>query len=135
MVPDSVANRNTLLMLGFTYESRHDVEKWAARFRREFGGDSRIGFYEVPVVGALGRLGRPFIEGGMRRNLGRDMHGRVLMVYRDAGRWKRLAGHAEPDVGYLLLVGRDGRVAWRGRGPFGESAWGELAGQVRRLVE
>jgi hypothetical protein len=134
VMPDSAAGRNTLLLLGFSYESRHDVEKWAARFQREHGRDARVQFFEVPVIGTAGRLGRPFIDGSMRRGLPQPMHDRVLMVYRDAGRWKRLAGHANPDIGYLLLVGRDGRVLWRGQGPYGEEAWGELSARLARLA-
>lgn len=133
VVPDSAAGRNLLLLLGFSYGSRFDVEKWAERFRREFGGDPRVGFLEVPVIGTPGRLGRPFIDGSMRRALPRGMHDRVLMVYRDAGRWKRLAGHGDADVGYLLLVGGDGRVRWRGQGPYAEGAWQVLAGRIADL--
>jgi hypothetical protein len=134
VMPDSAAGRNTLLMLGFSYDSRHDVEKWAERFRREFGSDPRVDFYQVPVIGTAGRLGRPFIDGSMRRGLPREMHERVLMVYRDAGQWKRLAGHADPRIGYLLLVGPDGRVAWRGQGPFREDAWRGLAAKLGELA-
>lgn len=133
VMPDSAAGKTVLLMLGFSYESRHDVEKWAERFRREHGGDRRVEFLEVPVIGTAGRLGRPFIDRGMRRGLPREMHARVLMVYRDAGRWKHLAGHAEPDVGYLLLVGPDGRLLWRGQGPYTDVAWSALAAQLTRL--
>lgn len=134
VLPDSAAGRPVLLLLGFSYESRHDVEKWAARFRAEFGSAPRLGFFEVPVIGTAGRLGRPFIDGSMRRGLPREMHERVLMVYRDAGLWKRLTGHRDPDVGYLLLVGGDGRVAWRARGPFGEAAWREAADRIAVLA-
>lgn len=134
VLPDSAAGRPVFLLLGFSYESRHDVEKWAARFRAEFGSHPRLGFYEVPVIGTAGRLGRPFIDGSMRRGLPREMHAHVLMVYRDAGLWKRLTGHRDPNVGYLLLVGPDGRVAWRAHGPFGEPAWREAAEHLARLA-
>ena len=39
-LPDSALGSESLLLLGFTYESRHDVEAWAARIRRDFGSDA-----------------------------------------------------------------------------------------------
>lgn len=127
VVPDSTSGRPVLLLLGFTYESRLDVAEWAGAFRRRFGPAPGVELLEVPVIGTPGRLGRPFIERAMRRGMPRQEHDGVLMVYRDAGRWKRLAGYRAKDVAYVLLVGPDGRLAWRGSGPFRDAAWESLA--------
>jgi hypothetical protein len=122
-----------LLLLGFTYESRHDVEAWAERFRRDFGPDSKIVCYEIPVIGGAARLARPFIDGGMRRGTPRALHDRVITVYRDAGEWKQRVGFSERDVAYLLLVDGEGRVVWRVQGPFGEERYGLLSERVHDL--
>jgi hypothetical protein len=132
VLPDSALGSGTLLLLGFTYESRHDVEAWAERFLRDFGSDSLLRCYEIPVGGAA-RLARPFIDGGMRRGTPREFHERVITVYRGAAEWKRHVGFSERDVAYVLLVDRQGRVVWLARGPFGEAAYGALAGRVREL--
>jgi hypothetical protein len=133
VLPDSARGSALLLLLGFTYESRHDVEAWAERFRRDFGADSTLRCYEIPVIGGAARLARPFIDGGMRRGTPRALHERVITVYRDAGAWKQRVGFSERDVAYLLLVDRWGRVVWQARGPFGEAAYAALAGRVREL--
>jgi hypothetical protein len=134
VLPDSARGSALLLLLGFTYESRHDVEAWAERFRRDFGADSALRCYEVPVIGGAARLARPFIDGGMRRGTPRALHERVITVYRDAGEWKQRVGFSERDVAYLLLVDGEGRVVWRAQGPFGEERYGLLAGRVRDLL-
>jgi hypothetical protein len=133
VLPDSARGSSLLLLLGFTYESRHDVEAWAERFRRDFGEDSTLRCYEVPVLGGAARLARPFIDGGMRRGTPRALHERVVTLYRDAGEWKQRVGFTERDVAYLLLVDGEGRVAWQARGPYGEAAYAVLAGRVRDL--
>ena len=135
VLPDSVRGSALLLLLGFTYESRHDVEAWAERFRRDFGLDSKIVCCEIPVIGGAARLARPFIDGGMRRGTPRALHERVITLYRDAGEWKQRVGFAERDVAYVLLVDRRGRVVWQVRGPFGEEAYAALAGRVRDLPQ
>jgi hypothetical protein len=135
VLPDSVRGSALLLLLGFTYESRHDVEAWAERFRRDFGPDSRILCYEIPVIGGAARLARPFIDGGMRRGTPRALHERVITLYRDAAEWKQRAGFAERDVAYVLLVDSKGRVLWLAQGPFGEERYGLLAERVRDLPQ
>jgi hypothetical protein len=133
VLPDSTRGIPGLLLLGFTYDSRHDVEAWAARFRRDFGSDPAIACYEIPVIGGAGRLARPFINSGMRRGTPRELHDRVITVYGRAGEWKRHVGFSAPDVAYLLLVDRGGRVVWRAQGPFGEAGYDTLSQRVRGL--
>ncbi len=134
-LPDSTLGSVTLLMLGFTYDSRHDVEAWAERFRRDFAADTAVTFFEVPVIGGAGRFARPFIDRGMRRGTPRELHDHVITLYRHAGDWKRRVGYAEPDVAYLLLLDRAGRLAFSARGPLDEDGYRTLAAQLRRFRE
>jgi hypothetical protein len=133
VLPDSAQGSVLLLLLGFTYESRHDVEAWAERFRHEFGSNSGVRCYEVPVIGGLGRVARPFINRGMRRGTPRELHDRVITMYGGAKEWKRHVGFLEPDVAYLLLVDRTGRVVWRAQGPFGDEGYLALTERARGL--
>jgi hypothetical protein len=135
VLPDSVRGSNALLLLGFTYQSRHDVGAWAERFRRDFGSDTALAYFEIPVIGGAGRLARPFINRGMRRGTPRELHDHVITVYGGAGDWKRHVGYLERDVAYLLLLDPAGRLIWRANGPYGEAGYQELAQRVRQLRE
>lgn len=68
-LPDAASGRVALLALGFTYDSRYPVEAWIGRFRKEFGGNRQVTFYEIPIIGGMARLGKWFIDSGMRRAL------------------------------------------------------------------
>jgi hypothetical protein len=135
VLPDSSLGSATLLMFGFTYASRHDVEAWAGRFRRDFGAEAEVAWFEVPVIGGAGRIARPFIDRGMRRGTPRELYDHVITVYRNAGDWKRRVGFSEPDVAYLLLLDRAGRLTFSARGPFDEDGYRTLAGHARRFGE
>ncbi len=130
VLPDSARGTPLLLLLGFTYESRHDVEVWGQRYRADFGPDSNLVCYEIPMIGGAGRLARPFINRGMRRGTPRELHRRVITVYGGTGDWKRRVGFSEPDVAYLLLVDAQGRLLWRARGPFSDEGYRALAERV-----
>ena len=79
-LPQAASGRVALLLLGFTYESRFAVEAWAGRFRRDFGGDPRVTFYEIPMIGGIARLGKWFIDGGMRRGTPKTDQENVITV-------------------------------------------------------
>ena len=42
VLPQDASGRVALLMLGFTYDSRFQVEAWAKKFRQEFDGNPRV---------------------------------------------------------------------------------------------
>ena len=124
VLPDAAAGKVALVMMGFTYDSRFAVEKWAARFHDEFGANKAVTFFEVPVIGGMGRMAKWFIDSGMRRGTPKDMHENVITVYGGGDRWKTAMGFTKTQEhdAYLALLGPDGRVRWLHRGPFSEDA-------------
>jgi hypothetical protein len=134
VLPDAACGRVALVALGFSYDSRFAVEAWIARFRRDFGADSSLAFFEVPMISGMARLARPFIDGGMRRGTPKALHDHVITVYGGASEWKSRLGFREPDDAYLVLLDRAGRVVWRHAGPFREEDYALLAVEARRQL-
>ncbi len=124
VLPDAAAGKIALVMMGFTYDSRYAVEKWAGRVHDEFSANTTFTFFEVPVIGGMGRMAKWFIDSGMRRGTPKDMHENVITVYGGADLWKTIMGFtmAQEHDAYLALIGPDGRVRWLHRGPFSEDA-------------
>jgi hypothetical protein len=135
VLPQAAASRVALLAAGFTYESRHAVDAWVGRFRREFSGNPGVTFFEIPMIGGLGRLGRWFIDSGMRKGTPKELHENVITVYGGTDPWKKRLGYKEPDAAYLVLVDRDGIVRWLHTGNLEESAFAELSRRVRELLK
>ena len=44
VLPDAAAGKAALVMMGFTYDSRYEVEKWAEHVQREFGTNEGVTF-------------------------------------------------------------------------------------------
>jgi len=124
VLPDAAAGKSALVMMGFTYDSRFDVEKWAEHVRREFGANDKFTFYEVPVIGGMGRMAKWFIDSGMRKGTPKELHENVITVYGGVDRWKKAMGFSKTleDAAYLALLGPDGRVRWLHRGGFSDEA-------------
>lgn len=134
-LPAASQGKVTLLIVGFTYESRHQVEAWAKRFRQEFERHPRIAFYEVPMIGGAARLGKWFIDSGMRRGTPRADHARVITVYSETGEWKKRLDYRDKDASYLILLDHSGRVRMLHRGALEETAWRRLASATRQWLD
>ena len=132
VLPDAAAGKYALVMMGFTYDSRHAVEDWAAQFQTAFAANPKVTFFEVPVIGGMGRMASWFINSGMRKGTPKELHENVITVYGRVDRWKTVMGFskAQENEAYLALLGPDGRVRWLHRGGVSQDAMTALRAAV-----
>lgn len=134
ILPGDASGRVALLLFGFTYQSRFAVEAWTKQFRQDFEKNPQVTFYEIPMIGGMARLGKWFIDSGMRRGTPRADHENVITVYGGTEPWKGRLGVEAEDSAYLVIVDQKGKVAWRHAGPFEETSYQALAVQVASLA-
>lgn len=135
VLPQAAAGKVALLLLGFTYDARFPVEAWATRFREKYESDPRVTFFEVPMIGGMARLGKWFIDSGMRRGTPRRDYEHVITVYGGTEEWKKRVGVRDPKDAYLILLDPGGRIAWRYAGAPRDEAMAELSSQISRILE
>jgi hypothetical protein len=135
VLPDAASGRVALLALGFTYDSRFAVEAWVGRFRKDFGDKPEVTFYEVPMIGGMARLGKWFIDSGMRKGTPKQDRENVITVYGGTDSWKQRLNFQSPNAAYLLLVDQRGVVRWRHSGQFDQKAYDQMASQVPDLLK
>jgi hypothetical protein len=133
-LPNDSSGRVALLMFGFTYQSRFAVEAWTKRFRQDFEKNPQVTFYEIPMIGGIARLGKWFIDSGMRRGTPKADREHVITVYGNTEFWKQRLGVRAEDAAYLVIVDQKGNVAWRHAGPFEETSYHALAVQLRKMA-
>jgi hypothetical protein len=134
VLPQAAAGRVALLLLGFTYDSRFAVEGWAKRFRQDFGANPNATIYEIPMISGVARLGKWFIDSGMRRGTPKADQEQVITVYGGTDSWKQRVGFRDPDAAYLILIDQGGRVAWRYSGGLDEAAYSQLCSAAWKLL-
>lgn len=133
-LPKDTSGRAALLLFGFTYQSRFAVEAWTKRFRKDFEKNPQVTFYEIPMISVMARLGKWFIDGGMRRGTPKADYENVITVYGGTEPWKQRLGVKGEDSAYLVVIDQKGKVVWRHSGLFDETSYQSLAVQVRQLV-
>ena len=135
VMPAATKGKIAFFALGFSYESRYPVEDWTSEFRKHYGSNPATVFYEVPMIGGFGRLGRWFIDSGMRRATPRDLHRNVMTVYGGTGPWRERLSVRDDKAACLILIDRSGVVRWIHSGMFDEGAFAGLKSAVDQLLE
>lgn len=131
-LPDAARGKMALYLIGFSYDSRFPVEAWAARFKQDFLSHSGITFFEVPVIGGLGMLGKPFIDSGMRRGTPAGFHENVLTVYGGVGPLRKAFALKNEKHAVVVLCDRQGNVQWSYEGPFDANQYAALKTTIDR---
>jgi hypothetical protein len=136
VLPQASAGQVALVAIGFTYKSRFPVEAWGDWYRMTIGSKTGVTFFEVPMIGGMGTLGRWFIDRGMRKGTPVELHGHVITVYGGTGDWKQRLSYsaAHEHDAYLVVLDRDGVVRWLHHGGFDTSKSDELQALLASLV-
>jgi hypothetical protein len=137
VLPQASSGKLALVAVGFTYQSRFPVEAWADWYRMTIGSRTDVMFFEVPMIGGLAKLGRWFIDRGMRNGTPPELHERVITVYAGTGDWKqRLSSSPQhEDDAYLVVLDSEGVVRWLHHGAFEQSRAVELRGVLTSLAD
>jgi hypothetical protein len=135
-LPGDAAGKAAVILMGFTYASRKPVEAWAERLKPALATMNDATFYEVPVIGGMARMGKWFIDSGMRRGTPKALHENVITVWGGTKQWKARAGvtDARDTLAYITLIDREGRIRWRYTGGFDAAVFDELTAELRGLT-
>lgn len=126
VLPDAGKGKVAMYLVGFSYESRFAVEAWAERYKKDFGSNPAITFFEVPVIGGMGMLGKPFIDRGMRNGTPKQYHENVLTVYGGAGELRKTFGAKDDKFAVVVLCDQQGLVRWTWTGMLDEAKYLEM---------
>ncbi|NGY04753.1 hypothetical protein [Solimonas terrae] len=116
-VPDSLDAGPRLLLIAFSRAARKQTNDWDAHLAATCASH-RPACYDVAVMEGMPEFATEMAVGSMRDEVPVTHQGHYLLVMKGTSDWKQLAATpATPgDDAYLVLLGADGTVRWRGRG-------------------
>jgi hypothetical protein len=80
-----------------------------------------IEFYELPTIRKMNFLYRSFINSGMRAGIPSEQtRRRTITLYIDKTPFKRDLLIPTEDNIHIFLIDKEGKIFWRGEGPFTE---------------
>lgn len=111
-LPGVWAGRPAVVVWSFSREAGEGVKEWMAGLERE-----GIQAWSVAMLEAAPRLIRPLIRSGMRKQAA-DQTGRWLCLYKGEKEWRAALGVADDKLPVVVVVNRQGGVAWKRAGRF-----------------
>lgn len=134
-LPAAAAGRITVVAFGFSYASRYPVEAWTEHVRAKWGAHDRVMWYQVPMIGGLARLAKPFITGGMKKDTPAAERRHSMVVFGGVGDWKKRLGVTDDELAYVVVVDGSGVVRWVRAGAVSADAADDLDRNVHTLLD
>lgn len=129
--PEDLAGRPAVLLVAYRRGTQADVDRWMALVGKEAPG---VALYEVPTIS--NPVWRPlsgWIDSGMRGGVPKEKWDAVVTLYEDAPLLKDFLGDHGGLVTHVVVLDREGRVAWFDAGGFTDSSARALAGALGAL--
>ena len=118
-LPGAFVGDRNVVVVAFHRNHQRLVDSWVPWFEEQAAIDPGLRFYELPTIGRIWAPVRNVIDGGMAAAIREPVIlQRTLTVYGDVTRVTRPLGIDDRSTITVLLIGRDGRVRWQGRGGF-----------------
>ncbi len=127
---DSLRGAPVVMLLGFSYESRHEVEEWAHFLE---GVPEAPRTIQMPVYGGMAKFVRPMIDNSMARNTPQAVHRNVLTTTDRDALVRGLSLKDPEKSASAVLVDAQGRVALIERGKPTPEARARFSAALKRL--
>lgn len=134
MLPKPGGQQFLILVVGFSHKSGENCTPWDKRIAADYGSDSHITYYQLPILAGAPSLVRPMILHGMRKDVPASLHPHFVPVYDHEEDWKKLVNFSGADDAYILLASPDGHLLWQTHGTVSDAAYEELRSNVSRLA-
>lgn len=109
-LPDHGRGAPLLLLIGYEQNTQFDLDRWIQALDVE---GVKVAALELPTIpGMLPRMFSGYIDGGMRRGIPEEDWLAVVTLYKDAAPVAAFTGNADGLPGRIVLLDRDGKVAF-----------------------
>jgi hypothetical protein len=117
-LPQDFEGDLNLVLIAFQREQQLMVNTWLPTADLMENLHPELSYYELPTISRMNSLARWFINTGMRSGI-KDPKSRqkTITLFLDKGRFRNALGIGTEDNVHVLLVDRQGKVAWRSEGP------------------
>lgn len=134
VLPDDASGKVTVLVFGFTKASKEPTGAWADKILAEYGARSGFELYQLPVLESVPRLIRGMVISSIKKGVRVDRRDHFVPILQGETALKKLVGYKEPDDAYLAVLNPAGQIVRQFHGPFSDSAYDGLRGELRTML-
>jgi len=114
---DFTAHMN-LVLVAFDQYQQHDIDTWVPLAKDLAATNPDFAYYEFPVPGTMGPMGRTMLDYWMRQGIPNpETRALTVTLYMNRGDFYKPLGLPDDRQVYALLIRDDGEVLWQAAGP------------------
>jgi hypothetical protein len=132
LLPADVRGRVTILVMGFSKGSKVQTGEWGKHVA-VFAEAKNMAHYQMPVLESVPRMMRGMVTRSIRNGTAPEMREHFLPIFEKEDEWKKLVKFSGPDDAYVVVLDREGRVAWLGNGKWTEQVFGAMRNVAEKL--
>ncbi len=136
-LPQVLRNHCTVLIVGFSRNSRDAVAAWAHRLQADARDSPSIQYFDLAILADVPRPLRPLVVGKMAHAIPPVAQPHSVLIYDHEQDWKALTGYDKKngaDDAYLLLVDATGAVQDRlAAATPTDQSYSDLRSRLRRM--
>jgi hypothetical protein len=133
-LPAALHGKAGILVVGFSQASRNATTAWGKHLAADFYDSSSVTYYEMPVLAAVPRLMRGFVEGRIKADVSDRGKPHFLPITSDESAWRTIVHYSDPDAPYILLIDEHGSVHWQAQGPPTAATYAILKQQLKTIL-
>jgi hypothetical protein len=131
-LPNDFEGDLNVVIIVFRREHTDMIESWLNSLAQMIGKNTKLGFYELPVLSRAYSPFRRWIDGGMRAGIVDDeARERTVTVYTNKRDFKRRLEIPNEETIYIFLVSRNGTILWQDKGRLTEAKFQKLQNVVQ----
>jgi ATP synthase subunit 10 len=135
VLPESVAGKVTVLVVGFSHASSKPTGIWAKRTRDEFGNNPGFALYQLAVIEEAPKFIHGMIISGMKKGTPDSELPYLVPVVHQEAELKKLVDFKEPDDAYIVVLDRTSKIVYQAHGDPDASGYADLRAQLAGLVK
>jgi len=129
--PRDLAVGRTVVMVGFALEHKAELESWVPFIDELVRSGSNVHARLLIALGTPKLLRRPIVTAMKAAVPAPEQRASTIPLFVDVEAFARSLGISDRAHLTLLLVEADGRITWRGSGPFSDAAGASLSAALR----
>jgi hypothetical protein len=134
-LPDAAAGKVAVLVFGFSRASQTPTGAWTKQVRTDFGKSPGFVLYQLPVLEEAPGFIRGMIVSGMKKGVAEDLRANFVPVMHHEAELKKLVGYKEPDDAYVVVLDRDGAIAFQTHGATPGPDYAQLRSKADSLLK
>ncbi|HEY4901146.1 MAG TPA: hypothetical protein VIH91_10055 [Terriglobales bacterium] len=135
VLPDAASGKVAVLVFGFTRASQTTTGAWTKQLRADFGKSAGFELYQLPVLEDAPRFIRGMITSGMKKGVPENERANFVPVMHSEAELKKLVGYKESDDAYLVVLDRNGKVAFETHGATPDTNYAQLRSKLENLLK